>query len=134
MAGWNKSLVHRWNFWLEQLVSELKKPPTPEGKTGALRRGFILSRDRGVSTIKDASGNPIGIRVINEVPYARIRDIGGRIPDRRPVRARFMHWMAPDGPVFTRFARGYNIKPLNYVKAAVDRFLFNSRNITIKWN
>jgi len=137
-TGWNKSLVHRWNFSLNELVSELKKPPTPIGagdNGGRLRKAFRLSRNDGISTIKDSAGKAIGIRIINKEPYARIRDIGGRIPDRRPIRARVMRWVGAGGEfVFRKFARGYNIPPLNYVQAAVNRFFFNKKNIKIEWN
>ena len=129
-TGWNKPLDHRWKFDLNSLVSELKKPPTPID-TGRLRRSFRLGSRSNFGTNVNPKGDGVTIR--NENVYARIWDRGGRIPDRKPRNASFMKFFSQGKMWYLKQARGYNIQGKDYVRAAVNRWLRNDRNVKISW-
>lgn len=111
------------------------------------RLGQYMAQVAPVKTgkLRDALRNPrtyqynkrnktIRIEVLG-VPYAKIQDQGGRIPARRPVRARAMRWYEGTTAIFAKRAKGYYLQGQGYIRNGFDLWLSAQPrdNIRIYW-
>jgi phage gpG-like protein len=85
-----------------------------KNRTGTLRRSVNYE----VHTETSPQYVEVGTRGLD---YAAIHEFGGRIPDRRPVNAKALHWIAPGGgDVFAMFARGFTMPERSYMRSSLD--------------
>lgn len=73
------------------------------------------------------------VEITLPLPYARIQEEGGWIPDRRPKVAQAMHFFDKGNEVFTKFASGFHILPNEYLKGGVHRWLGNRKGVKVEW-
>lgn len=70
------------------------------------------------------------------LPYARIQDIGGQIPERFPRRAKAMRWIDSSGEmIFAKRARGFKLPGFQYASVhGVNQIKARMGNLfEVKW-
>lgn len=120
-----------WTLNLESLISAIKD--SVPVRQGTLRQSLRLVNVRG--TIKTE------LRItVSAVPYARISDLGGQIPEREARRAKAMRFIgARDGAVlFARKVAGFNYPASHYLARAFElfwsRFSFSgAKPVSVGW-
>lgn len=107
-AGWNQPLEVNIRMKLPEVAGALLEGYDESGigkVTGRLRSSLALSS--GNYRARRTKGGDV-IEWSTDLPYARIQDVGGRVPTRYPRRARAMRWIDSSGEViFARKARGF---------------------------
>ena len=121
-SGWNKPLLHRWEFNLNLLQRELRDH-SPGSDRNQLKNSWKLNRNSGLSV--NAKGDGVTIR--NELVYARIRDRGGIIRAKNAPYLVFKYM----GQWFKK--KSVMQKRTDYIRKAVDAFAGNQRSIKARW-
>ena len=120
-----------FRFQLNELVSAVKaeiRAAMPSG-SGRLASAFRL----GPNDISvNGKGDGVTIRVSDPkaAVYARLKDRGGEIPDRRARAAQYMRFEAGGEIVFARFAKGYKVPGTGYIAAALRAWI---PSIKVHW-
>lgn len=117
-----------------ELMNAIKNELGGHRKTGKLSAEV----SKWANYKKFKRGNQVGISVDIPLPYAAIREFGGRIPDRVPRKGRFMKFEGgPNypGTWFLKKARGYTVGGWEYVSKGFRRWIKNYSNpgITVVW-
>lgn len=76
------------------------------------------------------------VKIMIPLPYAAIRDQGGRIPDRRPKTAGAMHFSAYGKEWFLKFARGYQVVGKQYIAKGFQELMSRTgkaSGVTVGW-
>lgn len=134
-TGWNRPLDIEMNVRKPELASAFQTGYDRSGlkrKSGRLRAE--LGKIANYTIRKIRNGVMILLRIA--LPYAELRDQGGRIPDRRPKTARVMSYFAYGQQWFMKFVKGYDVQPANYVEGGVEAFADRyaiEGGITVKW-
>jgi hypothetical protein len=134
MGGWSQPPELRYEMSLPELASqiqrELLKHTASKGR---------LYRALGTLSHYKLSQRPIGVRIrIDGVPYARIRDKGGRIPDRKARKGKYMKFQGNaqyPGLWYLQEAKGYQIPAWDFTQRGFEKWakLTNGRGIRIVW-
>lgn len=130
--SWDKPLQIKWVFNLPELVSAIKRQIDMVfvNPSGRLKASFSLSN---MHIIRNGSSE--GVEITNSLPYAAIQNYGGRIPDRVPVKGKYMVWTNAGGEtVFAKRARGFDISAKNYIEKAIDDWVGGDKNINVEWD
>lgn len=131
--GWDGPLEIDIRMHLPELASAMQEGYDQSGmkqKTGRLRRA--LGTLGNYKTLY--KGKRVKINI--PLPYAAIHDQGGQIPDRRPKTAGAMHFNAYGKEWFLKFAKGYRVKPKNYIARGFQELMTRkgeSSGITAQW-
>lgn len=119
-GGWDGPLEIDVRFNLPELASSMQAGYDDSGmgrKTGRLRRALGT-----LGNYKSELGGK-RVRLNINLPYAALRDEGGRIPDRYPRNAKAMKWTTANGTViFRKFARGYDVQGKRYIEHGFRAF------------
>lgn len=132
-SGWSQPLAIDIRFNMNLLTGAMQAGYDASGigkRSGKLRAALgslanykLMKRD---------------VRITVNLPYARIQDTGGRIPERRPRRAKAMRWIDSTGEmIFAKRARGFTLPGYRYIEAG-GREIMNRLNggrgaIQIRW-
>ena len=136
-TGWNRPLRVEVAVRLPELASAMQAGYDQSGlgrKSGKLRA--FLGKPGTYKVQRSASKTKARIVMTIPLPYAKILDEGGRIPDRRPVRAKRMVFNAYGATWFLRFAKGYDVRARHYIRSGLDEFIQRyaiSGGITVRW-
>jgi len=127
-VGFDKPLNARWRFFLPELVAEIKASIRREFDTA----GGEFTRSWSLKNVHVAPGEESVIIESNH-PFAFIQEMGGRVPDRYPVRAKAMHWMSGGEHVFAKRAKGFTLRPRGFIAAAVTKWAATEKGVDVEW-
>lgn len=135
-TGWNKPLDIDLRMHLPEIAGALLEGYDASGigkRSGELRRALSLPSGNYRAT-RTKRGDIV--RWSTTLPYARIQDIGGNVPERRPRRAKAMRWADSSGElIFAKRTRGFHLPGFGFLSrhgvAAIDRRL--STITDVKW-
>lgn len=87
-------------------------------KTGHISSGRLRAELGKISNLRAL---PDGAGVQGRVPliYAAIQNQGGYIPNRKPVNVSRMKFISKGAVVFTKFAKGFRIRPKHFIWAGL---------------
>lgn len=114
-GGWDGPVKIDYRFYLPEVSSALKAGYDESGigrRSGKLREALGLSH---LSVQKGKDGIPEGITINNMPPYARIQDVGGKVPARTAKSAKFMHYFAYGDEWFMRRVEGFTLPGFQYI-------------------
>lgn len=135
--GWDRPLSIEIQARLPDLASAMQAGYDASGmgiKSGRLR--MHLGRIQNYKVRRSASKTKARIMLTIPLAYARILDEGGAIPDRRPVRAKYMAFFAYGRQWFLKFAKGYDVRARHYIRSGVDEFIQRyaiEGGVTVRW-
>lgn len=134
--GWNQTPDVDIRMHLPEVAGALLEgyDASGIGKVSGKLRGSLALGSGNYKALRRKSGDVI--EWSTSLPYARIQDIGGRVPTRYPRRARAMRWIDRNGRIiFARRARGFTLPGFGYISVhgvkAIERRL--SKVCQAKW-
>lgn len=119
-TGWDGPVEIDYRFYLPEFSSAMKQGYDQSGigkVSGELRNSLGLSH---LQVSKGKDGVPTGITINNMPVYARIQDVGGRIPERFAKPGSRMHYFAYGAEWFMKSVKGFNLPGHHYIQKGLD--------------
>jgi hypothetical protein len=90
-----------------------------EGQVLHHRTGNLINATQP-STTQTTSEIVGKVAVDSTAPYGRYQELGASIPERRPIRAKALHWVTAGGSdVFAKYARAFTLPARPFMKPSL---------------